>query len=133
MATADELAAVPLFASLTESERSELARSFDSRAVSEGVELAGQGASGYSFFILTEGSAVVTDGDSTIAQLGPGDFFGEGAILGSGRRTATVTTTSPSTVLVMFGTEFRRLELAHPEIAAAIEDVMEERSGAAGD
>jgi hypothetical protein len=37
------------------------------------------------------------------------DFFGEIAILGDGRRTATVTTTSPSQLLVMFGTEFRRL------------------------
>jgi CRP-like cAMP-binding protein len=62
-----------------------------------------------------------------VANLGPGDFFGEIAILGHGRRTATVTTTSPVTLLVMFGAEFRRLEAAHPDIASSIRRAMEER------
>jgi voltage-gated potassium channel len=65
--------------------------------------------------------------DGARADLGPGDFFGEIAILGDGRRTATVTTTSPSQLLVMFGTEFRRLEHAHPEIAGRIEEAMRQR------
>jgi CRP-like cAMP-binding protein len=48
-------------------------------------------------------------------------------ILGGGRRLATVTTSSPATLLVMFGTEFRRLEAAHPEIASVIGETMEKR------
>jgi voltage-gated potassium channel len=61
-------------------------------------------------------------------MLGPGDYFGEVAILGDGRRSATVTTTSPARVLVLFGTEFRRLQQEHPEIAARLEAVATERA-----
>jgi CRP-like cAMP-binding protein len=57
----------------------------------------------------------------------PGDFFGEMAILGDGRRTASVEVTAPSTVLVMFGTEFRQLEQEMPEAAARIRKTMAAR------
>jgi CRP-like cAMP-binding protein len=127
MVTTDELAAVPIFASLSEADLDELARLFDRRDVSEGVELTGEGAPGYSFFVLTEGSAVVTARSETVARIGPGEFFGENAILGDGRRHATVTTTSPSKLLVMFGTEFRRLEMTQPKVIAEIEEVMARR------
>jgi CRP-like cAMP-binding protein len=126
------LTTVPLFASLSETELQQLAPLFEPRDVSEGVELAGEGASGYSFYILADGAADVTHGDTVLAQIGPGDFFGEGAILGDGRRHATVTTTSPSKLLVMFGTSFRRMEIEHPEIAKAIEEVIEQRHAEAG-
>jgi voltage-gated potassium channel len=81
-------------------------------------------------FILTAGSAVVANGGATVAQLGPGDFFGEGSLLGGGRRGATITVTSPSEVLVMFGTEFRRLQQSQPQIAAAIEEADKQRHDA---
>jgi CRP-like cAMP-binding protein len=133
MVNADQLAAVPLFASLSEPDLHELAPWFEARTVSEGVELTGEGAPGYSFFILTDGGAVVTSGEATLAQVGPGDFFGEAAVLGGGRRNATVTTTSASGLLVMFGTEFRRLEQAQPSVAAAIQAVMQQRLDGARD
>jgi len=127
MVATQDLAAIPLFASLGKPALGELARSFELREVSEGVELAGEGASGYSFFVLAAGSAVASANGEEVGQIGPGDFFGETAILTDGRRHATVTTTAPSKLLVMFGTEFRRLEQAQPEIAAEIERVMQER------
>lgn len=126
------LAALPLFASLDEDELQEIARWFEPRSVSSDVELVGQGASGYSFFVLTDGQAVVAVDDTTVAWLEPGDFFGEGAIVSGTRRNATVRTTAPSQVLVMFGTEFRRLQQAQPEIAAAIEEIDRKRHGSAG-
>jgi CRP/FNR family transcriptional regulator, cyclic AMP receptor protein len=126
------LATVPLFASLDESQLSQIAPLFQPRSVSAGTELVGQGASGYSFYVLTEGSAVVACDDMAIAQLGPGDFFGEAAILGDGRRGASVVITSPSQVLVMFGTEFRRLQQAQPAIAQAIEDADKQRHAETG-
>ena len=126
-ATAAELAAVPLFASLDEPDRAEIACWLDAKDVGEGVRLVGEGASGYTFFVLAEGSAVVTADGEEVRSLGPGDFFGEIAILGDGRRSATVTTTSPSRVLVMFGTEFRRLQQERPAIASQIEATMGER------
>jgi CRP-like cAMP-binding protein len=132
MVDTEVLASVPLFASLAETDLSQIAPWFESRSVSEGVELVGQGASGYSFFILTDGAAVVANGDVALAALQPGDCFGEAAMLGGGRREATVTTTEPSQVLVMFGTEFRRLQQAQPQIAAAIEAIDRRRHATAG-
>jgi CRP-like cAMP-binding protein len=122
-----ELAAIPLFSSLSESDLRELVNWFDVQTISEGVRLTGEGAAGYSFFVLAHGSATVTSEGATLASLGPGDFFGEIAILGDGRRSATVTTTSPTKLFVMFGTEFRRLQDAQPEIAGRIEQAMRER------
>jgi CRP-like cAMP-binding protein len=131
-ASAEELSAIPLFSSLSDADLLELANWFDVQSAGEGVRLIGEGASGYSFFILTEGSAVVTSEGADLAALGPGDFFGEIAILGNGRRSATVTTTSPSRLLVMFGTEFRQLQQAQRGIAASIEDAMRERVAGPG-
>lgn len=130
MASASQLAGIPLFESLSTSDLEELAPWFDVQIASDGVRLIGEGSSGYSFFILTQGSAAVTTGEGTLADLGPGEFFGEIAILGDGRRTATVTTTSPSQLLVMYGTEFRRLQKAHPDIATRIEEAMRQRISA---
>jgi CRP-like cAMP-binding protein len=128
MVDAEKLSNLPLFASLDGAALHQLAAWFEARSVSAGVELTGQGAPGYSFFVLADGAAAVTSGDAMVAQLGPGDFFGEGAIVGGGRRSATVTTTAPSEVLVMFGTEFRRLQQAQPGVAAAIEEIARERT-----
>jgi voltage-gated potassium channel len=129
MVTADELAAIPLFGSLSDSDLQELARWFDVQDSSEGVRLTGEGAAGYSFFVLAQGTAAVTSEGATLADLGPGDFFGEIAILGNGRRSATVTTTSQAELFVMFGTEFRELQQTHPDIAARIEEEMRQRVG----
>ena len=120
-AAADDLAGVPLFAGLEPDDREAIAAWFEVQDVSEGVKLTGEGASGYSFFVLREGSATVTIDGIEVRALEPGDFFGELAILGDGRRTATVTTASPAQVLVLFGTEFRRLQQEYPDLAAQIE------------
>jgi CRP-like cAMP-binding protein len=127
---AAELAAVPLFSSLSETELEELAGWFDAKEAGEGVTLCGEGASGYSFFLLLDGRAIATSNGTQLATLGPGDYFGEIAILGGGRRTATVTTSTPARLLVMFGTDFRQLQQAKPEIAAQLEAAMAKRLAA---
>jgi CRP-like cAMP-binding protein len=129
VAGVEDIASVPLFKSLDDDQLSELATWFHAQNAGEGVRLVGEGAPGYTFFILMEGSAAVTSDGESLATLGPGDFFGEIAILGDGRRTATVTSTTPVRLLVMFGTEFRRLEAAHPEIAARLTEAMQARLG----
>jgi voltage-gated potassium channel len=118
---------IPLFESLSESELAEMAQWFEVKDVSTGVRLVGEGATGCSFFIVSEGEVAVTAHGEDIASLGPGDFFGEMALLGPGRRRATVTTTSLTRVLVLFGDDFRRLEANHPGVAAKIEAAMEMR------
>jgi CRP-like cAMP-binding protein len=130
MADASDLAGVELFDGLDDDQLAQLAGWFDVRTVSSGVELVTEGASGYSFYVLLEGGAVVTADGVPAATCGPGDFFGEIAILGDSRRTATVKTTERSRVLVMFGTEFRRLQGSQPAIAARLEDAMLKRIAA---
>ena len=127
MVGADQLATLPLFASLGDAELVELARWFDVQTAGEGVHLTSEGASGYSFFVLLEGTAVVTARSEEVARYERGDFFGEMAILEGVRRSATVTSTSPVKLLVMFGTEFRQLQQLHPAIAAHIETVVGQR------
>jgi CRP/FNR family cyclic AMP-dependent transcriptional regulator len=124
----DQLRSCSLFAGLGHEELEPLCDWFEVASVSEGVTVAGEGAPGYSFFIIVHGNAVVSSDGNELATLGPGDFFGEVAMLGSGRRSASVTTTSPATLLVMFGTEFRRLQEAQPEIAARLEAAMADRA-----
>jgi CRP-like cAMP-binding protein len=125
--TASDLERIPLFASLSEPEREELAESFEVKSAAADTQLIDERTGGYSFFALADGQARVTTDDNEIATLGPGDCFGEMALLGGGRRTASVTTVTPTTVYVMFGTEFRRLEQSHPQVVAQIKQLMRER------
>ena len=85
-----------------------------------GDVLAREGASGYTFFAILDGTVDVDRGGEFLETLGPGDFFGEMAIVGEGRRNATVTAASEVEVVVLFGTEFRTLEDDHPEAAERI-------------
>ena len=128
MGAAEELNHIPLFASLDDAQRRELAAGFSVKTAEAGSHLIGEGSRGYSFFVLLEGSADVIARGATIAQLHPGDFFGEIAIIAGGRRTASVTTTSRARLLVLSADEFRRLGEAHPAIAAQIERTMRERT-----
>jgi CRP-like cAMP-binding protein len=121
VATADDLAGLPLFDELDEKERTAIAHWFEVQEAGPGVHLTGEGASGYTFYVLSDWTASVTIDGVEVNALGPGDFFGELAILGDGVRTATVITTSPSRLLSLFGTEFRRLQQEHPELARRIE------------
>ena len=129
MASVDDLATVPLFNSVDKEQLAKLANWFHVQNANEGVRLVGEGPPGYTFFVLVEGTAAVTSEDQTLTELTAGDFFGEVAILGDGRRTATVTSTTPVRLLVLFGTEFRQLEAAHPEIAPRIAEAMQARAG----
>jgi CRP-like cAMP-binding protein len=127
---AEELARVPLFDCLSEDERAEIGGWFELKRASEGALLTGQGASGYSFFVLVYGTANVTVAGEPVSTLGAGDFFGEVAILDGGRRTATVTATSEVAFLALFGTDVRRLQSAFPEVAARLEAAMHDRLAA---
>ena len=128
MATADDLTGVPLFAGLSDEERSILAEWFEVSNSNTGTVLVSEGAAGYSFYVLLDGAAEVKVGDETVATYGPGDFFGEMAILGGGRRSATVTVTAPSRLLSMFGTEFRMLQEVQPDVAARLEETTRQRA-----
>ena len=129
MVSVEDIAAVPIFNSLDHDQLTNIANWFDAESVGEGVRLVGEGSHGYAFFVLAEGTAAVTAAGEGLGTLEAGDFFGEVAILGGGRRTASVTSTTPARLLVMFGTEFRQLQDAYPEIADRLTLAMKERVG----
>jgi voltage-gated potassium channel len=122
-----DLESVPLFASLSETELAEVAGWFEVREVGAGVRLTGEGATGSSFFVLCEGEASVTSAGRELGSLGAGDFFGELALLGDSRRTATVTTTTPARLLVLFGDDFNLLRESYPRVAEQLEAAVRER------
>ena len=126
--TPDELANTGLFAGLDEAALAIVAAWFEAEEAVPGQRLTVEGAAGYAFFVLHEGTADVTANGQKLSELHSGDFFGELAMLGDrGKRTATVTVTSPSIVWTMFGTRYRELEQQHPEIAHAIAAAAMER------
>lgn len=84
--------------------------------VPAGRELACQGADGREFVVLVDGKAEVTRDGSHLATLGPGDFFGEMSLLDKRPRTATVTTTDASRVLVMTVSAFNALVRTMPSV-----------------
>jgi CRP-like cAMP-binding protein len=116
---AAELRSVPLFSSLTLEQAIQVAEWSELRTVDPGRDITPEGASGYSFFVILEGTAEVRHEGSAVGELGPGDHFGEIALLGGGRRTASIVATSPMRLASMFGTEFRRLERELPAVAAS--------------
>jgi CRP-like cAMP-binding protein len=83
-----------------------------------GTALCRQGDAGSEFFVIIDGVAAVTKDGSQVANLGPGDFFGELALLDHGPRTATVTAVSALSALVLNRREFRSLLEAAPTVAA---------------
>jgi CRP-like cAMP-binding protein len=127
----EQFASVPLFASLTPEQREAMASLTELRSEPMGAQLIGEGAPGYSLFILLDGSATVTSGGTEPAMLGPGDFFGEVALLGNeARRSATVTAASPVTLAVMFGSDFRVFERDFPEAVDLMMQAMADRLSA---
>jgi CRP-like cAMP-binding protein len=118
---------VPFFNSLKKKELELIARQADEVDVPAGKVLAQQGTFGDQFFVIEEGTAdVVRDGER-LGELGPGDFFGEMALLDEDRRTATVTATTPMTVIVMTRASFRAVESAMPHVHSVVRAAIEQR------
>ena len=124
----EQFAAVPLFASLTPEQREAIASLTELRSEPAGTQLIGEGAPGYALFILLDGTVMATNPGAEPAMLGPGDFFGEIALLGDeGRRSATVTATSDVTLAVMLGSDFRVFERDFPEAVGLMKQAMDDR------
>ena len=126
-----QLKAVPFFSSLSKSELATVARLVDEVDVPEGQAVAREGRFGHEFFVIVDGTAVVVRGDTEIAKLGPGDFFGEMALVGGEQRMATVTATSPMRVLVMTRQSFREIDRTMPTVHATIVEAIQARREAA--
>ena len=126
-----ELKDVPFFSSLSKKELTTVAQQMEEVDIPEGKELVREGDFGHEFFLIVDGTAEVVRGGARIAERGPGEFFGEMALLEEERRTATVTATSPMRVLVMTRQSFRAMDRAAPEIHATVAEAIEARRAAA--
>ena len=123
----DRVRAIPLFSDMSDEDLQKLASWLTVEDVSEGRRLTPEGGPGYQFYVIEEGTAEVRRNKELIGSLGPGDFFGEMAIIRDGRRIADVVATSPMRLLAMFGTSFRELEAGLPLVAGRISETLQER------
>jgi CRP-like cAMP-binding protein len=121
------LSAIPLFANLNRKERRALAPRTDEVELDEGRVIVREGDWPYEFFAIEQGTAEVRRGDQLLAELGPGDFFGEMALVGDTRRNASVIATSRIMVVVMTAQAFRQTARELPEVAKKLSDAIEER------
>ena len=109
-----QLKDVPFFSRLSKRELATVARKADEVDVKQGEVVAREGDFGQEFFVIIDGTAEVLRDDAPIAELGPGEFFGEMALLDEERRTATVRAISPMRVLVMTRQNFRDIDRSMP-------------------
>jgi CRP-like cAMP-binding protein len=118
---------VPLFSRCSRAQKQQIAKIADEIDLREGKEMTREGAAGREFFILLEGSADVRKNGRKINTLGPGDFFGEIALVSREPRTATVVATAPVRALVVTDRSFRRLLDETPQIKDKVMEAMAER------
>ena len=128
-AKVDLLTHVPLFAGGSKSELEARALNADELDVREGTVLTREGKPGREFFVLIEGTVEVTRDGTKIADLGPGDWLGEIALLTQSPRTATATATSPARILVVTDRAFRQVVERMPSIALKVLETLGERLG----
>ncbi len=121
------LQAIPLFAGLDEADLDTIAAAASEVEAVEGQSLATQGDFGYALYAVESGTAEVSANGSLLRTLGPGDVFGEIAVIASGRRTASVAATSPMRLIVLFNRDVWALEQQAPEAAARLRALVAER------
>jgi CRP/FNR family transcriptional regulator, cyclic AMP receptor protein len=123
-APVETLRNVPLFAELDDRELEQLSRQMHERLFPEGADVTSEGAGGAGFFVIAEGNADVAVGGEHRASIGPGDFFGEIALIDTGVRSASITA---ATDLLCYGLtpwEFRPFVEEHPKVAWALLQTM---------
>ena len=108
---------VPLFSDLNDKELQQIAETMKRRQFSAGQEIAREGESGVGFFVIEDGNAKVTVHGEEKRRLGPGDYFGEIALIAQSARTASVTAESDLIAHGMTFWDFRPLVEGHASIA----------------
>jgi CRP/FNR family cyclic AMP-dependent transcriptional regulator len=124
---AARLKSIALFEEVGDEELAEIAPFATEVSVEEGRELVREGDFSYEFMAIEEGQAEVTRVGEHVADLGPGDFFGEMGLLERTLRNATVTAKTSMRLVTLTGWDLRRVERAAPEAMERIRTVLEER------
>ena len=123
-------AAFPVLADLPEAELDELAPVMSEVEVEAGAEVITVDDYGTAIYFIEQGEAdVLLDGDETTETLGPGDTFGEIALLLTGERSATVVARTPMQLLSLSGQDFQRIRAGVPELERSLRRLGAERAG----
>jgi CPA2 family monovalent cation:H+ antiporter-2 len=115
----ETLRTIPFFSGLADEDLDGILRVGRPVAFDQGEAIVHQGDAGHGMYILVEGTAEVDVG-GRFHRLGPGQFFGEMALISAGKRMATVTATSPVQALEIPAEEFQAFVLDHPKVALSM-------------
>ena len=130
-APVESLRRVPLFAELDARELGQVARLLKERRFAQGETVTKEGLGGAAFFLIDSGEAAVTVAGAARASLGPGDYFGEIALIDEGARSATITATTDLRCFGLTLWEFRPLVQANGEISWKLLQALVQRLRAA--
>jgi CRP-like cAMP-binding protein len=124
------IAAFPFFADLPAAERDELAAAMSEVEFEAGAQVITLHDYGTAIYFIEQGEAdVLAEGDVATKALGPGDAFGEIALLLTGQRTATVVARTPMRLLSLSGQDFERIRAHVPELERLLRRFGLERAG----
>ena len=124
----DRMKTSAMFAQLGDRKLRAVAQYIDDLEMAAGTTLMTEGSFPYELMIIVEGAADVMIGGEKVGEVGPGAVLGEMALLKKGKRTATVVTSAASKMLVMSGRAFAGLVKTHPDVAAELRSIAEERA-----
>jgi CRP-like cAMP-binding protein len=122
---------VPLFEDFERGDLQRLSRSFKQRVFDAGSTVADEGRTGAGFFVIETGEATVSVRGTEHGKLGPGDYFGEIALIDDGARSATVRADSELRCYGLTSWEFRPLVEGNASIAWKLLETMAKRLRAA--
>ncbi len=123
----NRLRSLPLFADVSDEELSQVATFAQEISVEAGRQLVREGDFSYEFMAIEQGEAEVTRHGEHVADLGPGDFFGEMGLLEKTLRNATVTAKTPMQLVTLTGWDLRRIERSIPQAVARVRAVLDAR------
>jgi CRP-like cAMP-binding protein len=113
----EALSRVPLFRDFTRQELGDVLRSSNEAHFQPGTEVVREGATGTGFHLILEGSATVSQHGHELRKLGPGDSFGDIALIDGGKRTATVVANEQLHTLSLVQWEFKPLLLENAQLS----------------
>ncbi len=116
----EQLRRVPLFHGIPDPGLASIARQITERSYESGTVIVKQGETGVGFYMIDEGKVEVEQGGRTLRTLGPGDFFGELALMEDVPRTASVIARAPTRCLQLVRWNFRAVLKENPDIAIRV-------------